>query len=136
MRSKNLPMIAACLVAAFLGGAAAYLALSPRAAHGAGAALSTRRKIIVADEFRLAGKDGKISARLLALPEDGRPTLWLYDRKETLRAALSVAEDGHPELYLLGADGKRRATLLVDADGNPRLRMENSDDTVVFRAPQ
>ena len=72
-------------------------------------------KVVVAEEFRLVGKDGTIRA-VLELDGEGDPHLCLLDKKGKLRASLAL-HDGESFLELLDKNEKVRASIGLGKTG-------------------
>jgi len=58
------------------------------------------RKVVIAEEFVLMGKDGK-QRLFINLNKDGDPTIVLLDRNGKVRANLGLNTDGRPSLSLM-----------------------------------
>jgi hypothetical protein len=86
-------------------------------------------KVIVAEEFRVVNKEGKVLASL-GTPA-GEPGIVLFNREGKIRAVLSlVSTEQTPILSLLDTDGKHRATVGMKANGEPYIALRNKESRV------
>ena len=129
MGKTNWMLIAACLVAAFVGGAVSNWALSSQAAFGQGKAqvLSEVR----ARSFFVVDERGKLCAVLTG--KGSGPGLSLYDEDGMGRADLTITEMG-PSLTLYDENGKPRTALAVIRVG-PTLGLWDEKGKIIWHAP-
>jgi len=110
--------IASIIGAAFL--AAMGVGMLLRAEAGAPRAPGT--EVIRTGRLEIVDSDGNPRI-VLAVVDDGRPSLRLFSKDRLSIAGLMVMKSGGTRLYLCGPDSRQRASLTVDTDGSAHLSL-------------
>jgi hypothetical protein len=124
MDGKKQALAFLSLLAALVGGMVVNQLVVGKAAFAQKEAES--HKVIVAEEFRVVSKEGKVLASF-GTPA-GEPGIVLFNREGQIRAVLSLAStEQTPILSLLDNDGKHRATVAMKASGEPYFAMRDNE---------
>ena len=127
MNGKKQALACLSLLAALVGGMVLNQLVVGKAAFAQKEAES--HKIIVAEEFRVVSKEGKVLASF-GTPA-GEPGIVLFNREGQIRAVLSLAStEQTPILSLLDNDSKHRATVGMKASGEPYFALRDKESRV------
>jgi hypothetical protein len=97
-------------------------------------------RVLIAEEFRLVSRNGKVRAGLSA-QADGTASLTFYDGAGQVRAEMGINAAGVSELGLYDQTGKQRkpegfAYLFVLPNGGPRLNLVGDAANLTVASPQ
>jgi hypothetical protein len=125
MKKETLRVLLVALAAGWIGGV-----LSPhpfRSDAVIAQESSTQSLVLIAEELRIVGKDGKVRT-VIGAQADGASTLSFLDTQGNVRAEMGVNAAGVSELALYDQEGKQRkpqgfAYMFVLPNGGPRLSL-------------
>jgi len=127
MNGKKNALALLSLLAALVGGMVLNQLVVGKAAFAQKEAES--HKVIVAEEFRVVSKEGKVLASFGS--PAGEPGIVLFNRAGQIRAVLSLASaEQTPILSLLDKDGKHRATVGMRVNGEPYFALRDKESRI------
>jgi hypothetical protein len=117
-----------CVMASFLGGAAAnlFLVQGSRNANAQDAA-AKEFKVITANRFMLVDSQGRPRAALTASKKTNNPMLMFLDEEGTLRMTIALGKTGDPTIAMLSKDKKNSIAMNVKKDGQGAFMMVGQD---------
>ena len=131
MPSTNRKLIAVvCILASFLGGAAANLLVGDRNHLVLAQDEPSKFKVISANRFMLLDSQGRACAALTVSKKHDTPMLMFLDENQTLRMTFTLGTNGDPTIAMLSSDKKQSIALNVEGDGSGKLEFAGQDGVV------